>query len=113
VFGLKLKSIIVSYLRAPDTKLNPINSLIWMDQLNSICFGTVNLLFGAFAFVLVDPIRKSVGNSFCDWIPLFGCFSNVGSVIWFKFHYTFMLKKLDHFTNTFLYKTFQLLKYGL
>jgi hypothetical protein len=80
--GLWLKKIIAQYLRSPDTKMNPINSLIWMDQLNSICFGTFNLTFGAFAFLLHSPIRDVLGESFCDWIPLLGCLSNIGSVIW-------------------------------
>ena len=69
--GLLLKKIIFDYLRSPDTHLNPINLLIWVD-----------LTFGAIAFIFPEPISKILGQGFCDWVPLFGCLNVTGSIIW-------------------------------
>ena len=80
--GLLLKKINFDYLRSPDTHLNPINLLIWVDQLNSLILGSLNLTFGAIAFIFPEPISKILGQGFCDWVPLFGCLNVTGSIIW-------------------------------
>ena len=80
--GLTCRKMILQYLQAPDTKSNPINSLIWMDQLNGIVFGTFNLVYGAVVLVLPISLKSIFGQQFCDWIPLAGCINLTGYIIW-------------------------------
>ena len=35
--GTKLRSVIVSYMMSAEANLGPINTLIWLDQLNGVC----------------------------------------------------------------------------
>jgi hypothetical protein len=41
IFGIKYRLIICKYLAAPATNLGPINSLIFMDQLNGLLLAPV------------------------------------------------------------------------
>ncbi len=59
-------------------KSNPINSLIWMDQLSGLVFGTFNLMFGSAALILPMSLRSLLGTQFCDWAPLAGCINLTG-----------------------------------
>ena len=80
--GLACRKMILQYLQAPETKSNPINYLIWMDQLNGILFGTFNLVYGAAVFMLPMSPYSIFGQQFCDWIPLAPCISLTGYMIW-------------------------------
>ena len=74
--------MIMQYLQAAETRSNPINSLIWIDQLNGIVFGTFNLVYGTVGLVLPMSLRSQFGQQFCDWIPLAGCINLTGYIIW-------------------------------
>ena len=81
IFGLKLRVIIFSYLLCPESKLGPINVLIWMDQINGIflAIGT------ALRMMVVNspvPLSNIFGNEFCKWIGLPGCIHLCGSIFW-------------------------------
>ena len=68
---MKLRILIIQYMRQPDTKMGPINLLIWMDQLNGF-FSAVNILGRIVALALPFPMRDLVGDWFCRWTPLPG-----------------------------------------
>ena len=80
----RLRWVIFSYLRAPDTKMGPINNLIWIDQVNGIFLGIA--LFGKIIFILTPmPFSELLGSDFCDWSDLPGCIYLAGSFIWSSF----------------------------
>ena len=81
VFGIKLRSIIILYLLSPDTKLGPINSLIWMDQINGI-FLAFAIALRMMAINSPIPLSQVFGDSFCEWIGLPGCIYICGAVVW-------------------------------
>ena len=39
--GLYLRGLLFSYLRSPETKMIPINCLLWVDQLNGMIMATI------------------------------------------------------------------------
>lgn len=80
--GLFYRKIILQYLLAPETKSNPINSLIWIDQLSGIIFGTFNLIFASTVLMLKQSLKSLFGESFCRWVPLAGCINLTGYIIW-------------------------------
>ena len=80
--GLTCRKMILQYLQAPETKSNPINSLIWMDQLNGTIFGIFINFYGAVVLILPMSPKSIFGQQFCDWIPLPGCISLTGYIIW-------------------------------
>ena len=79
--GLICRKIILDYLQTPEIKSNPINSLIWMDQLCGVVFGTFNLLFGSAALILPMSLQSIFGQQFCDWVPLTGCINLTGELL--------------------------------
>ena len=80
--GLACRRMILKYLRSPDAKLNEINSLIWIDQICSLVFGTFNLIYGSITLILPVSLRSIMGSQFCDWIPLGPCINLTGNIIW-------------------------------
>jgi len=81
--GLVCRRIILQFLRAPETKSNPINSLIWMDQICGIVFGTFNLIFGSVTLMLPVSLKSIMGEQFCNIVPpLSGCINLTGYIIW-------------------------------
>ena len=80
--GLACRKIILQYLTAPETKSNPINSLIWFDQLSGVIFGTFNLIFASTVLILKDSLRSFLGTDFCNWVPLAGCINLTGYFVW-------------------------------
>ena len=80
-FGSKLRVIIFSYLKAPDTKMGPINYLIWIDQANGLFLG-VSISYKLIAINCPFPLREMFGETFCEWIDLPGCVYLAGSNIW-------------------------------
>ena len=81
--GLICRRIILKFLRAPETKSNPINSLIWMDQICGIVFGTFNLIFGSVTLILPVSLGSIMGEQFCNSVPpLAGCINLTGYIIW-------------------------------
>ena len=65
-FGMTLRTIIINYLRSPDTN-GPVNYLIWIDQLNGILLGIV-ILVKILAINSPVPLSLIFGESFCEWI---------------------------------------------
>ena len=79
--GFKYRSIIISYLRAPDTKTGPINYMIWIDQMNG-CFLGLAILGKLVMINCPVPLSEVLGQSFCDWVDLPGSVYLAGSFIW-------------------------------
>ena len=69
-FGLTLRSIIINYLRSPDTN-GPVNYLIWIDQLNGILLAIV-IVVKILAINSPVPLSLIFGERFCEWIDLPG-----------------------------------------
>ena len=69
-FGIKYKTVIVMYLRSLDSN-GPINNLVWFQQLNGICLGTV-ILIKMIAIISPIPLSRILGNRFCEWTGLPG-----------------------------------------
>ena len=80
-YGSKYRYIIFSYLRAPETKMGPINYLIWLDQVNGVFLG-ITLFYKAIVINLPFPLSDIIGATLCEWIDLFGSIYLVGSYIW-------------------------------
>ena len=51
--------------------MNPINVLIWIEQLNSLSL-SINIVFGLVAVNADRPIRQMAGENFCKLIRLPG-----------------------------------------
>ena len=81
IFGTYFRAIIFAYLKAPETKLGPINKLIWIDQVNGIFFG-ISTTFVIALLVLPFNLNDMFGHSLCDWLILPGSFYISGSVVW-------------------------------
>ena len=65
--GLVLRATILAYLCEPDIHIGPINSLLWIDQLN----GLVQL--GVILVIIIgvnvqNPLKDIFGDNFCFWI---------------------------------------------
>ena len=83
--GLVCRKMIMEYLRAPETKSKPINSLIWIDQICGLVFGTSAIIFAAAALILPVSIRSLMNEQFCNWLPLTGNIYLTGLTIWSAF----------------------------
>jgi hypothetical protein len=81
IFGLKLRATIFAYLLCPESKLGPINVLIWVDQVNGI-FLAMGIALRMMAINLPFPLSHVFGNDFCKWIGLPGCIHLCGSIFW-------------------------------
>ena len=79
--GFKFRSIIISYLRAPDTKASAINVFIWIDQINGCLLG-VSILGKCVMISSPVPLSEVLGQQFCQWVDLPGCVYLAGSFIW-------------------------------
>ena len=64
--GTRLRAIIISYITSPETKIGPINYLIWVDELNGILLGlSIAIRIG---FLLSPyPVGSLLGNDFCKF----------------------------------------------
>lgn len=80
--GLTFRGMIFKYLRSPDAKSNQINSLIWIDQICGLVFGSFNLIYGSITLILPFSLRSLMGSRFCDWVPLGACLNLTGYIIW-------------------------------
>lgn len=69
--GLKFRITIISYLLAPDTKMGPINYLIWLDQINGLFLGLV-ILFRIITINISRPLRLILSPTMCEWSDLPG-----------------------------------------
>ena len=81
IFGIKLRAIIFSYLRCPESKMGPINSLIWMDQITGI-FLAVGIVLRMSAVNSPFPLSHVFGTGFCKWIGLPSIIYVCGGIIW-------------------------------
>jgi hypothetical protein len=81
VFGIKLRAIIFAYLLSPESKLGPINILIWMDQINGL-FLAVGIILRMIAINSPVPLSTIFGDEFCKWIGTPSCFYLCGAVAW-------------------------------
>lgn len=69
--GLHYRMLIFRFLVLPGTNKGPINTLIWIDQLNGL-FLVVNTVGRIIALILPFPMSRLTGESFCGWSPLPG-----------------------------------------
>ena len=79
--GLVLRKYIFSFLLKSDTKNSPINSLFWVDQLNGLSFCFTIAILGI-AVILPGSLKDLLGDQFCDWLPVTGCFYLIGQTLW-------------------------------
>jgi len=80
--GLKTRKIILMYIRAPETKSNPINLLTWVDQIIGAVFGMFNLSLAVTVLISKDSLWSYLGDEFCNWAPLTGCINITGYLVW-------------------------------
>lgn len=80
-FGSRLRILTLQYLHMSNRRNNPINQLIWMDQLSGMCLGIHTLLF-LFVAMTQEPEMTMINPSVCFWLPSFGNFYITGSTIW-------------------------------
>jgi hypothetical protein len=102
LIGLKFRAIIFFYLKAPETKIGPINFLIWIDQINGLLLGVTIML----RLIMINnpyPLSETFGKTFCEWIDLPGCIYLVGSYIWscLTAIYRILLLKAQTWVNEF------------
>ncbi len=81
VYGLILRASIFSYLRSPNTRLGPIDRLIWMDQLSGLCFALV-IVIRLIAINTSVHLSQIMGENFCYWVDWPSCMYLSGSVGW-------------------------------
>ena len=81
IVGLKYRFIILAYLRAPKTRMGPINYLIWLDQLNGLLLG-VTIVYKLIALNCPVPMVTIFGSTFCDLVSLPGSMYLAGSYMW-------------------------------
>jgi hypothetical protein len=79
--GTKLRMIIIAYIKSPETKLGPINYLIWVDEINGIFLG-MNILFRIIFILSPEPVNILFGSQFCDFADFIGLVSLSGSYLW-------------------------------
>ena len=79
--GLFIRSKIIKYLLTVESKKNPINYFIWLDQLNGGFLG-LNIVFYAVTIVLPFPLSSIIGYESCNWADLPGSFYLAGSAQW-------------------------------
>ncbi len=81
IFGIKLRAIIFSYLLCPESKMGPIDSLIWMDQMTGV-FLAVGIILRMCAINSPVPLSQIFGTNFCKWIGLPSILYVCGDIIW-------------------------------
>ena len=81
--GIKLRVLILRYMLSTETR-RPINSLIWIYQINGIFLG-IGLIFKIILILSPVPLGHMIGESFCDWLTLPGCIYIVGVTLWSSF----------------------------
>jgi hypothetical protein len=59
----------------------PVNSLIWIDQLNEFLLGFL-VIYKILALHWPSPLREVFGEGFCKWITFPVCIYFSGTVIW-------------------------------
>ena len=79
--GTRLRKIIIDFISSPESKLGPINYLIWVDQINSFFLG-INLLFRVVFFLSPEPIGILIGREVCDFTEFSILIYLAGSSIW-------------------------------
>jgi hypothetical protein len=66
-FGLVLRGIVLAYLCEPEIHIGPINSLLWIDQLNGLV--QVGVILAIIIGINVqNPLKDIFGDNFCYWI---------------------------------------------
>ena len=79
--GLKIRIQILNFLRDNETKNNPINKFIWVDQLNGLVLG-LNIVYTMTCIILPFPISDLIGHEICNFADIFGCLYLAGSSVW-------------------------------
>jgi hypothetical protein len=82
VLGLKCRKILFDFLTSSETKLIPINGLVFANLLSGTFFGTINLSFTIIALILSVPVKNILDEHACNMIALSGCFHLIGLIIW-------------------------------
>ena len=62
VLGLKCRKILFDFLTASETKMIPINGLVFANLLSGTFFGTINLVFTIMSLSLSAPIKSILGE---------------------------------------------------
>ena len=81
IYGTKFRMTIISYIKSPETKVGPINYLIWVDQLNSI-FLSLQVLARILFLILPQSFDLPFGEKFCFAINLSGSVYIAGAYAW-------------------------------
>ena len=84
IFGFKLRLVILSFLRSPETNLGPINHLIWVDQINGLIYSIV-ILVRILTIHSPTPLCNIFGPHFGPFVNFVSCVYNAGSCIWSYF----------------------------
>jgi hypothetical protein len=84
ILGIYLRKTIFDYLKSPETKLGPINYLIWLDQVNGLFLG-VAISLRLIAMCTPTPLADIIGPVGCEWLGLPVCIYLCGGVAWSSF----------------------------
>ena len=79
--GTRLRAIIIQYIRAPETKLGPINYLICLDQLDGL-FLAILILIRILFILSPVPVSQIFGSNFCYLTEFIGGLVLGGTVYW-------------------------------
>ena len=81
VQGARLRKVIISYIKSPETKLGPINYLILVDQINGLFLATSIIMRTVF---IISPVPMSTvfGNNVCNLANFVGAVYIGSACIW-------------------------------
>ena len=81
ILGARLRTVIFDFIKSPETKLGPINSLILIDQINSMFLATSIVM--RITFILSPMAMHTVlGEEYCNVANFVGALYIGGSYVW-------------------------------
>ena len=81
VQGTRLRAIIIAYIISPETKLGPINYLIWVDEMNGVFLG-VSIAIRIIFILCPYPVNDLLGSDFCKFAEFIGILYIGGMSTW-------------------------------
>jgi hypothetical protein len=81
VQGTRLRAIIIAYIISPETKLGPINYLIWVDEMNGVFLG-VSIAIRIIFILCPYPVNNLLGSGFCKFVEFIGILYIGGMSTW-------------------------------
>jgi hypothetical protein len=79
--GCVLRVKIWKYIKSVDIKKNPINYLMWNDQMNGVFLG-LNILYTSTVLFLPFPLSNFIGDEACNWADIIGIVYLEGQTVW-------------------------------